>query len=101
MPTIKNREKTMTCLVIVDLTPTDKTQLGQYSEQAAKTLAAFDGEFIAKGEIETLHGESSHPMKAVIQFPDKDTARNWYQSDAYQALIPQRELGMKSQFHLV
>jgi len=91
----------MTCLVIVDLTPTDKTQLGQYSEQAAKTLAAFNGEFIAKGEIETLHGESSHPMKAVIQFPDKDTARNWYQSEAYQALIPQRERGMQSQFHLV
>lgn len=91
----------MTCLVIVDLTPIDKAQLGQYSEQAAKTVAAFDGHFIAKGAIEVLHGEASHPMKAVIQFPDKDTARNWYQSEAYQALIPQRELGMNSQFHLL
>lgn len=91
----------MTCLVIVDLTPIDKVQLGKYSEQAAKTVAAFDGHFIAKGAIEALHGEASHPMKAVIQFPDKETARNWYQSEIYQALIPQRELGMNSQFHLL
>ncbi len=91
----------MTCLVIVDLTPTDKVNLGQYSEQAAKTVAAFDGHFIAKGAIETLHGEAAHPMKAVIQFPDKEAARNWYQSEAYQALIPLREQGMQSQFHLV
>lgn len=91
----------MTCLVIVDLTPIDMTELGKYSEQAGKTVAAFDGHFIAKGAVESLHGEVVHPNKAVIQFPDKETARNWYESDEYQALIPQREKGMKSQFHLV
>jgi uncharacterized protein (DUF1330 family) len=26
---------------------------------------------------------------------------NWYQSDAYQTIIPTRDLGMDSQFHLV
>ncbi len=91
----------MSCLVIVDLTPMDKARLAQYSEKAAKTLAPFHGEFIAKGEIETLHGDAPHPLKAVIQFPDKEQARNWYNSDAYQAIIPLRNEGMNSQFHLV
>lgn len=91
----------MTCLVIVDATPTDPSRLAQYKEQAAETLKPFNGEFIAKGEIEVLHGESAHVTKAVIQFPDKDSARNWYNSDAYQAIIPLRNEGMSSQFHLV
>jgi uncharacterized protein (DUF1330 family) len=40
-------------------------------------------------------------MKAVIEFPDKESAINWYNSAAYQAIIPLREQGMHSQFHLV
>jgi uncharacterized protein (DUF1330 family) len=91
----------MTSLVIVDLTPIDKTKLSEYSALAAETLKPFNGHFIAKGGIDTLHGETAHPMKAVIEFPDKESAINWYNSAAYQAIIPLREQGMHSQFHLV
>jgi uncharacterized protein (DUF1330 family) len=91
----------MTCLVIVDLTPTDKTQLSNYSAQAAETVAAYNGKFIAKGEVETLHGDAPHPVKVVIEFSDKESARNWYNSASYQALIPSRDKGMNSQFHLI
>lgn len=91
----------MTCLVIVESNLIDAVELGKYSEQAVKTVIAFGGHFVAKGDVELLHGEAAYSKKAVIQFPDKETARNWYQSEAYQALIPQREKGMKSQFHLL
>lgn len=91
----------MTSFVIVDLTPIDKTKLAEYSALAAETLKPFNGHFIAKGGIEVLHGDAAHPAKAVIQFPDKESATNWYKSAAYQAIIPLREQGMKSQFHLV
>lgn len=91
----------MTSLIIVDLTPIDKTILTEYSALAAETLKPFNGHFIAKGQIETLHGDNAHPMKAVIEFPDKESAKNWYNSPAYQAIIPLRNSGMKSQFHLV
>ncbi|MBL4828512.1 MAG: DUF1330 domain-containing protein [Aliivibrio sp.] len=91
----------MTSLVIVDLTPIDKLQLKEYSALAAETLKPFNGQFIAKGSVEVLHGDATHPMKAVIQFPDKESAQGWYQSDAYQAIISLREKGMHSQFHLV
>ena len=91
----------MASLVIVDLTPIDKTKLTEYSALAAETLKPFNGHFIAKGEIEALHGGTDHLMKAVIEFPDKESAKNWYNSKAYQAIIPVREQGMKSQFHLV
>jgi uncharacterized protein (DUF1330 family) len=102
MPTINKPEITcMSALIIVDLTPTDKEQLSAYSAQASATLIPFGGEFIAKGPIEVLHGDTQFQMKVVIQFPDRDNALNWYHSEAYQKLIPVREQGMQSQFHLI
>lgn len=91
----------MTSLVIVDLTVLDNTKLAEYSAQAGETLIPYNGRFIAKGEAETLHGEPEHVMKAVIEFPDKESAKNWYFSAAYQALIPLREQGIRSCFQLV
>lgn len=91
----------MKALIIVDLTPIDKEKLATYSAKAAETLIPFGGEFIAKGPIESLHGESTHSTKVVIEFADRDKALNWYHSDAYQQIIPLRDLAMNSQFHLV
>ena len=91
----------MSALIIVDLTPTDKEKLTAYSTLAASTLLPFGGEFLAKGPIEALHGDAAFSTKVVIQFPDRDSAVNWYNSKAYQEIIPVRELGMISQFHLV
>ncbi|MBT4520314.1 MAG: DUF1330 domain-containing protein [Halieaceae bacterium] len=91
----------MSALIVVDLTPTDSEKLGAYSAQAAETLKPYGGEFLAKGAIESLHGDASFSTKVVIQFPDRDSAVNWYHSDAYQAIIPTRDQGMNSQFHLV
>jgi len=91
----------MTALIIVDLTPTNKDKLAAYSAEAAKTLITFDGEFLAKGPIAPLHGESAFSTKVIIQFPSKEQAINWYESKEYQAIIPLREEGMISQFHLI
>ena len=91
----------MAAYIVVDLTPTDADKLSNYSTLAANTLIPFDGEFVAKGPITALHGESSFKVKVIIQFPDRLKAEAWYQSDAYQEIIPIREQGMRSQFHLI
>jgi len=91
----------MSAFIIVDLTPTNKDALSTYSALAAKTLAPFKGEFIAKGAIETLHGDAPYSTKVIIQFPDREHAQNWYNSPAYQEIISTRNQGMDSQFHLV
>jgi len=91
----------MSTLIIVDLTPTNKDKLAAYSSQAAQTLLPYGGEFLAKGSIEALHGDAAFSTKVVIQFPDRDSAVNWYASKAYQDIIPLRDQGMISQFHIV
>lgn len=91
----------MTSLIVVDLTPKDAEKLARYSTAAAQTLIPFNGEFLVKGPIESLHGESVFSMKVIIQFPTKQNALDWYNSPDYQAIIPLRSEGMDSQFHLV
>jgi uncharacterized protein (DUF1330 family) len=91
----------MTALIIVDLPLIDKEKLNAYSTDAAKTLITYNGEFVAKGAIVPLHGESAFTTKVVIQFPSKEKALNWYNSPEYQAITQLREKGMTSQFHLI
>ncbi len=91
----------MSAYVIVDLTVKDAEKLSQYSAAAAPTVAKFNGQFITKGKIQLLHGAALYQNKAVIQFPDRESAVNWYGSPEYQALIELRNAGMDCQFHLV
>ncbi|ADZ91598.1 DUF1330 domain-containing protein [Marinomonas mediterranea] len=91
----------MPSYIVVDLTPINKEKLAEYSALAAETLAPFNGHFIAKGESQALHGDKPHPLKAILEFPDKESAINWYHSDAYQAIIPIREQAIQCQFHLL
>lgn len=91
----------MTALIVVDLTPIDQEKLSAYSTAAAKSLIAYQGEFLSKGSIEVLHGESEFNIKVIIQFPSKEKALAWYNSTEYQKIIPTRDKGMHSQFHLI
>jgi uncharacterized protein (DUF1330 family) len=95
------RRKTMTAFIVVDLTPADAEKAQAYGAAAATTVTNYDGEFVVKGEIEALNGGDHHQTKAIIKFPDREAALNWYQSDEYQTLIPLRDQGFDSIFHLV
>ena len=91
----------MSALIIVDFTPKDPEQLAQYAAAAPATLAKFEGEVLAKGHAEALHGQSAFKTKVIIQFPDRAKALAWYESAEYQQLIPVRDQGMESQFQLL
>lgn len=91
----------MSAYVIVELTPKDKDKMAEYSAQAAPLVAAYGGEFIAKGPAEVLHGELGKPVKVLISFPSKEKAQAWYSSDDYQAIILTRDAGMDSNFTVV
>jgi uncharacterized protein (DUF1330 family) len=91
----------MNAYIIVESKIIDAEKLKKYSQQAAKTVQAFDGEFIAKSETILLAGESQETNGAVIKFDSKEIAEAWYRSKDYQALIPLRDQAMKCIFKLV
>ena len=69
----------MSALVIVDLTVTNQDKFEEYRSKGPSTVEKYGGEFIANGEVLTLHGQSLYEMKVVIQFPERfegtDTVR--------------------------
>lgn len=91
----------MTAFVIVDLSPKDGEKLASYSGAAAPTIETYGGRIVSKGSPIVLHGGQAFQMKAVIEFPSRQSALDWYGSSDYQALIAGRNEAMDSQFHLL
>lgn len=91
----------MSSYVVVDLNVVDADKLAQYSQLAAPTIEQFGGQFIAKGPVQSLHGNQRFTHKAVIEFTTDQQAQDWYSSEEYQQLIELRDQAMESQFQIV
>ncbi len=62
----------------------DAALMAQYSAAAGPTLGGHPGKPLAYyGPIETLEGPEAQGC-VMIEFPDMDAARAWYNSEAYQ-----------------
>ena len=77
----------MPAYVIANYTVTDQDGYAKYLAVVAPTLEPFGGELIvADFASEAVEGTPS-PTSIVVRFPDKESARGWYHSDAYQAVV--------------
>jgi len=64
--------------------------IAAYIESIDATLRPFGGRFrVHGGEPEVLEGDWSGDL-VVIEFPDRRSARAWYASPAYRAILPLR-----------
>ena len=62
----------------------------EYLERIEATLKPFDGHFDVHGaDAELLEGSSPGAV-VIIEFPDRSRAEGWYQSPAYQSILPLR-----------
>lgn len=65
-------------------------QIKKYLNGIDATLKPYGGKFrIHGGPVERLEGSWSGNLIA-IEFPDREHACNWYESDAYKAILPLR-----------
>ncbi|MCS0634565.1 DUF1330 domain-containing protein [Streptomyces sp. LP05-1] len=73
-----------------------------YMERVQATLGPFGGTFLVHGAPEREVREGAWPsVLVIIGFPSLDAARAWYDSEAYQALIPLRTRHMAGDVLLV
>ncbi|WP_455362429.1 DUF1330 domain-containing protein [Streptomyces sp. SYSU K21746] len=72
-----------------------------YMERIQGTLAPFGGHFIVHGAtVEVLEGAWPGTI-VMIQFPGMAEARDWYDSTAYQEILPLRTKHMEGDVILV
>ena len=82
----------MSACVIGHITIRDVDKWAQYRAKVPATLAPWDAELLFRGQLATiLSGTHAATDTVVIRFPDVAAVDGWYQSAAYQALIPLRE----------
>lgn len=82
--------------VIGNLTVIDTDKWSEYRSKVPATLSLWGGELEFRGkQVHVLGGNYEHTDCVVIRFPTMEALNNWFNSDAYQALIPIREQAAK------
>lgn len=77
--------------VIGHISVKDADKWAAYRSAVPATLAPWKAELVLRGTLsEVLSGSHAHSDTVVIRFPDLAAVHGWYQSAAYQALIPLR-----------
>ena len=59
-----------------------------YLPKAVDTLGPYAPEvLVVDQDIEVIEGDSGHTRTVMLKFSDRDTAKRWYNSPEYQAVI--------------
>ena len=91
----------MSAYVIVEATPLDDEARKSYAARVGPVLKQFGGEFIAFGPWHVFVGDPAYENGMIVRFPNKKSAIDWYESPAYQALIPIRTAGLDCRIRLI
>jgi uncharacterized protein (DUF1330 family) len=78
--------------VIGNISVRDPAKWAEYRRLVPATLAPWGAELLMRaGDAVVLGGTHRHTDVVVIRFPDRAAVAGWYDSAAYQALIPLRQ----------
>ena len=82
----------MPAYVIVETDVHDPEQYEQYKAASPGAVHSGGGRFVVRGgELAVLEGDWTPSRLVVLEFPDLEAAKAFYESDEYQAAIKLRE----------
>lgn len=81
----------MTAFFVATAKIKDAEKFQEYAKKAGATLAPHGGELVLRGKAgPVLAGAADHESVGIIKFADDTALSAWFNSDAYQAIIPLR-----------
>ena len=82
----------MSAYVIAGLDVTEPGAYAEYARGVPATLEPYGGRFIVRGgALAVIEGNWPASRTVIFAFPSVERARAWYDSAAYQAILPLRE----------
>ncbi len=73
----------MPAYLIADVDVTDAETYDRYRREVPASLEAFGGRFLVRGgDVQVVEGDWQPFRLVILEFPDADTRRRWYESDA-------------------
>jgi uncharacterized protein (DUF1330 family) len=99
---VNNEEVAMPAYILAEIQVTDAAAYEPYRPLAAASIARFGGRYLVRGgKADLFEGTSPPERMVVIEFPDADTARRWYNSAEYQAALKIRLAASRGRVILV
>lgn len=88
---------------VAEIDITDPSWIPEYLQKVTKMVESVGGKYLARTDnIDIIEGEKSQPHNMVIiEFPSKEAAHQFYESDEYQPFKEKRLNGTKGSFVLV
>lgn len=82
----------MAVYALIELEITSRDGMGPYLAAVSETITNHGGKYrVRGGSAEIVEGGlGEYPIKVILEFPSMDTAKNWYGSAEYQAILPHR-----------
>ena len=82
-------------------TPKAHPEVFEYLERIQATMDPYGGRFLVHGpEVEVREGEWPGTI-VILEFPGTVQAREWYESPAYQAILPLRTRNIEGETIIV
>jgi uncharacterized protein (DUF1330 family) len=69
----------------------DPETFAGYQSRSVPSFEAYGGKLIAGAPSERLEGDWQPMVNIIVEFPNMETLREWYNSDVYRELIPIRQ----------
>jgi uncharacterized protein (DUF1330 family) len=92
----------MKAFVIAQIDVQDPVRYADYVKLTPGTIEPFGGRFIARGgRAEKLEGDIAVNRVVVLEFPNYEQAKAWYESDGYRVAMAIRRSSSKGSLILV
>ena len=92
----------MAAYIIARIDVTDADQYEHYKAAAPAAIAKYGGTYLTRGgAVETVEGDQETRRVVILQFPDMDAARTFYNSPEYAAAREKRAGAANGQFLIV
>ncbi len=92
----------MAAYVIALVQVNDADEYAKYAALTGPLIKQFGGRFLVRGgAAEVLEGADFDRRMVIVEFPDNETARRFYDSEEYQAARSIRVPASEAQFILV
>lgn len=92
----------MPAYIIVEVDITDQAQYEEYKKLTPATVEKYGGKFVLRGQpVEALEGKWNHDRLVMLQFPDRKSAKSWYNSKEYQEAKEIRSKAGSAKFFLI
>lgn len=94
----------MPAFVVGEVRVTDPARFSAFVPEFLASVTRAGGRIILTGgggNMEALDGTRVPERLVVIQFPDADAARHWYQSADHQAVLPERLASSDGSFFMI